>query len=134
MIIDSHAHLYLNQFDEDRHAVIRRCVDNDVKKILLPNIDSTTIEAMLEMENAYSGTCFPMMGLHPCSVGDNPKSELETVEHWLRKRHFCAVGEIGIDLHWQTDNFEAQKRAFVQQIEWAIELKKPRCYSFQKID
>ena len=125
MLIDTHTHLYLNQFDADRDEVIQRANEHGVNKFYLPNVDSTTIDAMLELEAAYPQSCFAMMGLHPCSVKENYKEELDLVENWLDKRDFCAIGEIGIDLHWDTSTFEIQKDAFRTQIQWAKERELP---------
>lgn len=124
-LIDTHAHLYLKQFEEDRDAVFERAVKNEVKEFYLPNIDSSSIENMLALEAAYPHQCYAMMGLHPCSVKEDYQKELKIVKEWLEKRQFCAVGEIGIDLHWDTTFFEQQKDAFRQQINWAIELDIP---------
>ena len=124
-LIDTHTHLYLKQFEEDRTAVIENALANNVKGFYLPNIDSTSIADMLALEAAYPDQCYAMMGLHPCSVNADYKKELDIVEQWLSKRPFCGIGEIGIDLHWDTTFFEEQKAAFRQQIRWAIELDIP---------
>lgn len=124
-LIDTHAHLYLKQFKQDRAAVMQRAKDNGIQEFYLPNIDSTSIEDLLQLEAAYPASCFAMMGLHPCSVNENYQAELNIVKEWLNKRPFCAVGEIGLDLHWDTTFFEQQKKAFRQQIQWAIELDVP---------
>ena len=102
-----------------------RAEEAGIKKFFLPNIDSTSIDSMLKMEVDFPGKCFAMMGLHPCSVKENYKEELRIVEEWLQKRKFCAVGEIGIDLHWDKTFFEQQKKAFLTQVEWAIDLELP---------
>jgi len=125
MLIDTHAHLYLPRFDEDRDAVLARALENGIEKIYLPNVDSTTIESMLALEAAYPKRCFAMMGLHPCSVKENVAEELSLMKKWLDKRTFCAVGEIGIDLYWDKTFFDAQKKAFHEQIGWAIDLDVP---------
>jgi len=125
MFVDTHAHLYLKQFDEDRDEMMTRAKDQGIEKIYLPNIDSSTIDRMLSLEKSYPDRCFPMMGLHPCSVKENYKDELATVKKWLDQRPFCAVGEIGVDLHWDKSFYEQQVDAFRQQIRWAKELKKP---------
>ncbi len=125
-MIDTHTHLYVEQFDEDRAEMMRRAKDLGIEKFYLPNIDSTSIDAMLDLESKYPESCIAMMGLHPCSVKqDSYKEELAIVESWLSKRSFCAVGEIGIDLHWDTSTFEIQKEAFRTQINWAKELGLP---------
>ena len=124
-IIDTHAHLYASQFDKDRKEMLQRAFDAGVEKVYLPNIDSTSIKAMLDLEAAYPNQCFAMMGLHPCSVKENFRSELALVEEWLKKRSFCAIGEIGIDLYWDKTFFEEQKEAFITQVNWAKELELP---------
>ena len=125
MLIDTHAHLYLPRFDKDRDEVLARAQENGIEKIYLPNVDSSTIESMLALEAAQPERCFAMMGLHPCSVKENVAEELLVVKNWLEKRTFCAVGEIGIDLYWDKTFFEAQKKAFNEQIGWAIDLDIP---------
>ena len=123
--IDTHAHLYLDQFDVDRDEVVRRALDSGVKKIYLPNIDSSSIESMLEMETNYPDVCLPMMGLHPCSVDAGYKEQLEIVRQWLDRRSFVAVGEIGTDLYWDKTYKAEQEDAFRTQIAWARELGIP---------
>ena len=125
MLVDTHTHIYLDQFDDDRAEMMQRAKDNGVEKFYLPNIDSSSIDAMLNLEKLHPGTCVAMMGLHPCSVKENYKEELAIVKSWLDKRVFCAIGEIGIDLHWDTSTFEIQKEAFRTQIKWAKELDVP---------
>lgn len=125
MLIDTHAHLYVKQFDKDREVMLQRAIDNGVEQFYLPNIDSQSIESMLELEAKHPDKCFAMMGLHPCSVKENFEEELVIVEKWLKKRPFVAVGEIGLDLHWDTTFFEQQKAAFRTQIQWAKELNIP---------
>ncbi len=125
MLIDTHAHLYLKQFSEDRNEMMQRAFDQGVERVYLPNIDSRTTESMLSLEAAYPDHCFAMMGLHPCSVKENYKEELGHVREWLWKRDFCAVGEIGIDLYWDKQFYKQQVEAFQQQMEWAKTLDKP---------
>ena len=122
MLIDTHTHLYIDKFNEDREEAIARAVANGIERFYLPGIDSDCIDAMLALEAAYPKRCFAMMGLHPCSVKDNYEEELAIVKEWLDKRPFCAVGEIGIDLHWDVTYFEQQKDAFRRQIQWAKDL------------
>jgi len=125
MLIDTHTHLYLKQFDDDRKEVIERAEAAGIKKFFLPNIDSQTIDSMLKMEIDFPDKCFAMMGLHPCSVKENYEEELQIVENWLQKRKFCAIGEIGIDLYWDKTFFKQQKKSFLTQVEWAIDLQLP---------
>jgi len=125
LFVDTHAHLYAKQFEEDQAEMLQRSFDQKIERICLPNIDSTSIKAMLDLESAYPQQCFAMMGLHPCSVKENYKEELATVKEWLDRRSFCAVGEIGIDLYWDKSFFAQQKEAFIQQIQWAKDLNLP---------
>jgi len=125
MLIDTHAHLYLEQFDEDRDEMLQRAKQQGVGKFYLPNIDSSSVERMLSMEAQYPGECFAMMGLHPCSVKEDYKNELSLVEKWLDERPFAAVGEIGTDLYWDKAYIEEQKTVFQIQAGWAKALKLP---------
>ncbi|RMG84886.1 MAG: TatD family deoxyribonuclease [Bacteroidetes bacterium] len=125
MLIDTHTHIYLKHFDNDREAMLERAARAGVTRFYLPNIDSSSISAMLNLEAQHPDTCFAMMGLHPCSVKSDYKKELSLVEEWLGKRPFCAVGEIGIDLHWDKTTLDIQKDAFLTQIEWAKTLGLP---------
>lgn len=124
-LIDTHAHLYSKKFDADRDEMMKRAMDSGVDQFFLPNIDHTSIEGMLKMEEDYPGQCFAMMGIHPCSIKENYKEELAVVEKWLSKRPFCAIGEIGIDLYWDKAHFRQQQDAFRQQIQWAKALDIP---------
>ena len=125
ILTDTHTHLYSEQFDNDIDTVITNCIDNGITRLFLPNIDSESIDGMLQLEEKYPNNCFSTMGLHPTSVKENYKEELAIVKSWLDKRVFCAIGEIGIDLHWDTSTFEIQKEAFRTQIKWAKELDVP---------
>jgi len=125
MLIDTHTHLYVKQFDDDRETVLQRAIENGIEQFYLPNIDSGSIDAMLQLEANHPDRCFAMMGLHPCSVKEDYRQELAIVRQWLDKRPFCAVGEIGIDLHWDTSTLEAQVDAFKTQIAWAKEFELP---------
>lgn len=125
MLIDTHAHLYAKEFEEDREEMLQRAVDTGIERIYLPNIDNSSIEGMLALEKAYPNICFPMMGLHPCYVKDDYKEQLAIVRSWLDKRDFVAIGEIGIDLYWDKTTLEQQKDAFRTQISWAKEFNRP---------
>ena len=125
MLIDTHTHLYVEQFAEDRAEVINRAIEKGINRFYLPNIDSEHIEDLLALEAAYPEHCFAMMGLHPCSVKENYEEELAIIEQWLKKRPFVAIGEIGLDLYWDKTFFEQQKTAFRQQIRWAKQLELP---------
>jgi TatD DNase family protein len=123
--IDTHAHSYLKQFAQDRAQMMARTLEAQVKRVYLPNIDHTSIEAMMELEAQYPENCFAMMGLHPCAVDKNFQKELYLVEEWLNKRPFVAVGEIGTDLYWDKIHFEEQKEAFRIQVRLAKEHRLP---------
>lgn len=125
MFIDTHTHLYAEEFDLDRTALIQKAIANGVNKFYLPNIDSASIKGMLDLEAQFPENCFAMMGLHPCSVNNTVHEELKIVEQWLKKRKFLAIGEIGLDLYWDKTFIEAQKMAFKQQIDWALEYNYP---------
>lgn len=124
-MIDTHAHIYAKEFDQDRDQVVQRALEQGIEKILLPNIDLNSIEPMLRTEAAYPDICHSMMGLHPCYVDNNVKQTLETIHAWFAKHSFIAVGEIGIDLYWDKTYQKEQEWAFVTQLNWAKELKLP---------
>jgi len=121
MFIDTHTHLYSEEFNEDRTAIINKAISNSVTKLYLPNIDSNSIDGMLQLEKEFPDNCFAMMGLHPCSVKENYLEELIIVKKWLDKRKFIAIGEIGIDLYWDKTFITEQEIAFKKQIDWALE-------------
>lgn len=125
MYIDTHAHLYHKQFDNDRPDMVRRALDAGVHKLFLPNVDITSVEAMHLMCEQYPDACFPMMGLHPCSVGEDPGRDLAEVERLLGTGRYWAVGEVGIDLYWDKTWIDQQREAFRQQVRWAKELALP---------
>ncbi|MFM2269620.1 MAG: hypothetical protein RL757_3061 [Bacteroidota bacterium] len=124
-LIDTHAHLYSSKFDHDRADAIARAREAGIAHVFLPNVDSETIEGMLQMETDFPDFCTPMMGLHPCDVKENFESELAIMETWLQRRPFCAVGEIGLDLYWDKTFFPQQKIAFERQMDWAQSLDIP---------
>lgn len=124
-LIDTHCHLYGQDFEKDIKAVIERAENEGVERFYLPGIDSEVVDAMLKLEADYPGKCFAMMGLHPCSVKEDYKQELAVVQEWLSKRPFKAVGEIGLDYYWDKSFIDIQKEAFHQQIEWALHYQLP---------
>ncbi len=125
MIIDTHCHLYLPAFETDIETVIENAKKNDVAKFFLPAIDSSTHNQMIALEEKYAGSCFSMIGLHPCSVKENYKNELLEIESWLDKRKFYAIGECGLDFHWDKTFVKEQYAALEQQIEWSIQYNLP---------
>lgn len=124
-IIDTHTHLYLDEFKADIEEVLHKAAAEGVEQFYLPNVDSTSIEDLISLADKYPGKCIPMMGLHPCYVKENAADELKLVKHWLQKRSFAAVGEIGLDYYWDKTFVPQQKDAFRQQISWALELNLP---------
>lgn len=125
ILVDTHTHLYLEQFDEDRRKVVESAFEGGVKYMLLPAIDSETLVSMNSLHHAFPKNCLPMMGLHPTSVKDNYETELDLVEKEIQTGNYIAVGEIGIDLYWDKTHTEQQKDAFRRQLKLAKEYKLP---------
>ena len=125
MIIDTHCHLYSEEFNADRTAMIERANAEGVRHFYLPAIDSSIINNMLQMETDFPGQCFAMMGLHPCSVKENYEEELQIAEEWLGRRKFAAIGETGLDFYWDKTFTVQQYDAFKRQITWAKKYKIP---------
>lgn len=124
-MIDTHTHLFSEEFKQDIDVVIQNATNVGVEKMLLPNVDLETIDALHDLAKKYPGICYPMMGLHPCSVKENWEDELQGIKKNLDTNNYCAIGEIGIDLYWDKTTFEFQEKAFRQQIIWAKEKKLP---------
>ena len=122
---DTHTHLYADAFDEDRAAMVERALEQNVKRFFIPAIDSETTQAMYALEKQFPEHMYLMMGLHPTSVSETVDQELKHVEEELAKRQFYAVGEIGIDLYWDQNFFEAQRKAFKHQIQLAKKYNLP---------
>lgn len=125
ILIDTHCHLYSEEFKDDITDIIKRAANEGVQQFYLPAIDSESTNVMLALENKFPGKCIAMMGLHPCYVKENYKTELLLVEQWLAKRSFAAIGEIGLDYYWDTNFSKQQEEAFRIQIEWALQYKLP---------
>jgi TatD DNase family protein len=125
-LIDTHAHLYAEEFTEDLSEMMQRGNDVGLRAILLPNIDVSSIEPMEKLAAEYP-QCIQMMGLHPTYVKENWEEELKTIEEKLfaNPGQYCAVGEIGMDLYWDKTFLEEQKQVFRTQIRWAKELNLP---------
>lgn len=117
--IDTHAHIYHDDFDVDRTDLLHRCEEQRIAKVFMPNVDHTSIDKMLDLESRWPDKSYAMMGLHPCSVKKDFEHELYIVEDWLSKRKFSAVGEIGTDLYWDKTFWEQQQEAFAIQVEWS---------------
>jgi TatD DNase family protein len=124
-MVDTHCHLYLDEFKADIGEVLERADAEGINKFYLPGIDSTEIENMFLLENKFPGKCIAMMGLHPCSVKENYLAELAIVKDWLTKRKFAAVGEIGLDFYWDKTFTLQQYEAFRTQIDLSLQLNLP---------
>lgn len=125
IITDTHTHLYSEAFDEDRNDIIHNAIEKGITRFFIPAIDSTYTDSMLKLEQDFPKNVFLMTGLHPTHVKDNFKEELAHVEEMLSKRSFCAIGEIGIDLYWDTSTLSIQQDAFKHQIKLAKQHKLP---------
>lgn len=125
ILTDTHTHLYAQEFDVDRSAMIKRAIDSGISRLFLPNIDCQSIQPMLDLVWAFPENCFPMMGLHPCSVDEHVEAQLFQIQKWLKKRKFYAIGEIGLDYYWSLDFKEQQISAFKKQLQWAIQFNLP---------
>ena len=125
MITDTHTHLYSSQFKEDQSAMIQRAKDAGVSRFFIPAIDSSYTESMMKLEKNFPKDVFLMMGLHPTSVKENYLEELAHVKEWIDKKKFFAIGEIGIDLYWDSSFLIQQQEAFRTQIKWAKEKTLP---------
>jgi TatD DNase family protein len=123
--IDTHAHLYASEFDEDINEVIQRAISEQVKRIYLPNIDLNSIEIMYKLVKEHPALFYPMMGLHPCYITKDYKSQLQVIADTFEKQDYVAVGEIGIDLYWDKTLLKEQQYAFAQQVQWSIDKKLP---------
>lgn len=126
-IVDTHSHLFTEEFDADRAAVLKRAKDEGVTRIYMPNIDETTIDRLLQVCEDNSGYCFPMMGLHPTSVNEDFEIALQQVHQCLvaHRDKFVAIGEIGVDLYWDDTFLTQQLDVFDRQVKWALELDLP---------
>lgn len=125
ILTDTHTHLYSKDFDTDRAELIETAIKNGIKRFFLPNVDSESIPGMFQVEKQFPDNCFAMMGLHPCSVNATYQDELQVVKHWLSKRKFIGIGEIGIDLYWDKTFLVQQQDAFRTQIQLAKEYNLP---------
>jgi len=125
LLIDTHTHVYLPEFDADRDEVIQRAVSKYVVKLLMPNVNVQTVDALLSVANRYPGICLPMAGLHPTSVNEDFQPQLDFIETLFSKHRFVAVGETGIDLYWDKTFLEEQIASFRQQVALAIKAELP---------
>lgn len=126
-MIDTHTHIYTEEFDADRQDVIARARAAGVRQMLLPNIDADSIAPMLALCDANPHVCFPMIGLHPTDIPDNPQPVLRNMAAWLdtHSQRFAAIGEVGIDLYWDATQADKQIEVLQQQVEWSLHYKLP---------
>jgi TatD DNase family protein len=124
-LIDTHTHLYLPEFDSDRDEMVSRATVNGIEKLLMPNIDIHSVEAMLSATTRYESICFPMLGLHPTSVKEDYMVQLEKLEKIFTENKFIAVGEIGIDLYWDKTYLKEQLEVMRRQVDLAIRYDLP---------
>jgi TatD DNase family protein len=125
VLTDTHTHLYYETDAVKRSELMQRCTQNGVSRLFLPNVDAASVPLMFELLEAYPANCYPMLGLHPCSVKDNWEEELAVMQPALHQHKIYAIGEIGIDLYWDKTFLAEQIRAFKLQIKWAKALKLP---------
>lgn len=124
-MIDTHTHLYVKEFDTDINEVIHRANEEGVEKFYLPAIDSSENGALLALENKFPGKIFAMAGLHPCSVKENFKEELEKIQQQLSQREFAAIGETGLDFYWDTSFTKQQYESLHVHANWALQYNWP---------
>lgn len=124
--IDTHTHLYTEEFDEDREEVLARAAQAGVTHLFMPNIDDTTASRMLQLCETHKG-CYPMMGLHPTSVDAHWRERLSVVRGWLEAEaaRFVGIGEVGMDLYWDQTFRDAQMQVLDEQVQWALEYRLP---------
>lgn len=123
--IDTHCHLFLSEFDADRSKVLLDSIQAGVHILLLPNIDKESLPSLMNLCLEFPKNCLPMAGLHPTSVDENFQEQLDSIRDQFKNIPFKAVGEIGLDLYWETKYLKQQENAFVQQIELAREFDLP---------
>jgi TatD DNase family protein len=125
LLTDTHTHLYYEADDTKRTALMQRCADNNIGRLFLPNVDADSVAEVFGLTAEYPTICYPMLGLHPCSVKGDWEHELDNIMNALGAHKIYAIGEIGIDLYWDKTTLPQQIIAFKKQIAWAKELKLP---------
>ena len=125
LLTDTHTHIYYHVDSNTLTEQMKRCFDNDIQRLFLPNVNSASISAVMKTVDAYPANCFPMLGLHPCDVKENYQEELAQIYTALQQHQVYAIGEIGLDLYWDKSTLEIQKDAFRQQVQWAKDLHLP---------
>lgn len=124
-LVDTHTHIYIPEMREQIGAIMHRAQQNRVQKFFLPNIDEQSVNDVFSLCDAYPQSCFPMMGLHPCSVTANVEDSLSYIKNYIDESRIVGIGEIGIDLYWDKTYVEQQKHAFRVQIQWAKDRNLP---------
>ncbi|MGE5318313.1 MAG: TatD family hydrolase [Chloroflexota bacterium] len=118
-LVDTHTHLYLEEFGHDREEVVKRAISSGVDRLMLPNIDKGSINGMLALADQFPENCLPMIGLHPTSVKSDYMDELAVIELWINQRKFFGIGECGIDLYWDKTYAIEQEFVFRHHIDLA---------------
>lgn len=125
-MIDTHTHLFVEEFAEDFHRVVERARNVGITHLLMPNIDDTSVDDMLRTCSSYPDICFPMIGFHPTSVDLQAKEKVAKMKEWLVEGHpFIAIGEVGMDLYWDKTYLREQQEVLEEQIQWALEWNLP---------
>lgn len=124
-MIDTHTHIYDEAFDEDRNEVIENALSKGITTVILPNVDTSTIDSIMDMTATYPDFCKPAFGLHPTEVKEDYKAQLQQIECIIRQARPVAIGEIGLDFYWDSTYKEQQIKAFEKQLDLAVELKLP---------
>ncbi|QHS55603.1 TatD family hydrolase [Mucilaginibacter sp. 14171R-50] len=125
VLTDTHTHLYYETDTDKRAQMMQRCLENNIGRLFLPNVDAASVPMMFDLVKTYPDACYPMLGLHPCSVKDDWEEELAVIQPAMHQHKIYAVGEIGIDLYWDKTFLTQQVQAFKLQIQWAKTLKLP---------
>jgi TatD DNase family protein len=125
LLTDTHTHQYYETDDIKRAGLMQRCRENGIGRLFLPNVDAASVPLVFSLVKSFPGSCFPMLGLHPCSVKPGWEDELKVIKQAIRHHQIVAMGEIGIDLYWDKTTLPAQIKAFKDQITWAKDLKLP---------
>jgi len=125
LLTDTHTHLYYETDNAKRAALMQRCADNSINRLFLPNVDIESVQQVFDLAASYPNNCYPMLGLHPCSVKPGWEDELNSIVNSLGDHRIYAIGEIGIDLYWDKSFLDGQVQAFKKQIAWAKSLKLP---------
>ena len=125
IFIDTHTHLYLREFKDDRDQVVKSAVSGGVQKMLLPNVDGSTLNAMHALADKYPDHCLPMIGLHPSSVNEKFEDEIKKIRDMIGTRKYWGIGESGVDLYWDRTFTGQQEESFREHIRMAKEFRLP---------